>query len=59
MDGYDWNAYVDEYCERLEPGLLGEPLNTVSNLGFLLAAIAIWRLARGTRAAARSRSVSG
>ncbi|TWH21167.1 hypothetical protein [Prauserella rugosa] len=43
----DWTAYVDGYCERLAPGLFGEPLNTVSNLGFLIAAVAIWRQARG------------
>ena len=29
---------VDGYCERLGPGLLGEPLNAVSNAAFLLAA---------------------
>lgn len=43
----DWTAYVDSYCERLAPGVFGEPLNAVSNLGFLVAAIAIWRQARG------------
>lgn len=43
----DWTAYVDGYCERLAPGLFGEPLNTISNVGFLLAALAIWRQARG------------
>jgi drug/metabolite transporter (DMT)-like permease len=41
----DWTAYVDSYCERLAPGLWGEPLNTVSNLAFLVAALATWRLA--------------
>ncbi|RBM23038.1 hypothetical protein DI005_03475 [Prauserella sp. PE36] len=43
----DWGAYVDGYCERLGPGLWGEPLNTVSNLAFLAAAVAVWRQARG------------
>jgi hypothetical protein len=37
---------LDEYCERLGPGLWAEPLNTVTNLSFLLAAWAVWRLAR-------------
>ncbi|GAA1200181.1 hypothetical protein [Prauserella alba] len=41
----DWTAYVDGYCERLAPGLFGEPLNTISNVGFLLAAIAVQRQA--------------
>lgn len=31
------------YCERLDPGWWGEPLNAVSNLGFLLAAGLAWR----------------
>ena len=39
-----WSTYVDLYCERLGPGLWGEPLNTASNIGFLLAAWGIWRL---------------
>jgi hypothetical protein len=36
------NTYVDTYCERLAPGLWGEPLNAWSNLGFLLAAAVLW-----------------
>jgi len=39
-------TYVDLYCERLAPGLFGEPLNTLSNAVFLLAA---WLLARDAR----------
>jgi hypothetical protein len=39
-------AYVDQYCERTAPGLWGEPLNAVSNLGFFITAWAIWRLTR-------------
>ena len=30
---------IDAYCERLEPGLWAEPLNAVTNLAFLLAAL--------------------
>jgi hypothetical protein len=45
----NWNGYVDAYCERVGPGLWGEPLNSLSNLAFLIAAIAVWRLARGDR----------
>jgi hypothetical protein len=39
-----WNDQVDFYCERLEPGLWGEPANALSNISFLLAAIALWRI---------------
>ena len=38
---------VDLYCERLGPGLWAEPLNASSNFTFLIAAWAIWHLARG------------
>ncbi|AXB46349.1 hypothetical protein [Amycolatopsis albispora] len=41
------DAYVDGYCERVAPGLWGEPLNTVSNVAFLIAAVLIWRRAQG------------
>src|SRR5690242_20724772 len=34
---------VDIYCERLAPGLLGEPLNALTNLGFFLAAFLLLR----------------
>lgn len=43
----DWTAYIDEYCERLAPGLAGEPLNALSNLAFILAAFIMWRRCRG------------
>ena len=36
---------IDIYCERTGPGLLAEPVNAVTNLAFLLAALACWRLA--------------
>jgi len=39
-------AYVDLYCERLGPGLLAEPVNAVTNVAFLLAAWALWRLGK-------------
>ncbi|WP_410637601.1 hypothetical protein [Amycolatopsis sp. lyj-346] len=41
--------YVDGYCERIGPGLWGEPLNSLSNFTFLVAAILVWRLANGGR----------
>jgi hypothetical protein len=39
---------MDAYCERVGPGLLAEPLNAVSNVSFLLAALAAWVLATRT-----------
>ncbi|MGE0233761.1 MAG: ceramidase domain-containing protein [Flavobacteriaceae bacterium] len=43
----DWNAPVDIYCERLEPGFWAEPVNAVSNLAFILAALwGAWLLIR-------------
>jgi len=33
------NEFIDEYCERIAPGFLGEPLNAISNLGFIVVAI--------------------
>jgi hypothetical protein len=41
---------VDLYCERVDPGLWAEPVNTLTNLAFFLAAWAIWELARRSRA---------
>jgi hypothetical protein len=41
--------YVDGYCERLGPGLWGEPLNSLSNVAYLVAAVLVWRLAAGDR----------
>lgn len=38
------------YCERCGPGLFDEPINALSNLVFLLAAWAAWRLAARQRA---------
>lgn len=34
---------IDLYCERLAPGLFGEPVNTVTNLLFLVAAFVLGR----------------
>lgn len=42
----DWTRQIDGYCERLDPGLWAEPLNAITNLAFLIAAFAAWRLVR-------------
>jgi hypothetical protein len=38
------HEYLDIYCERTAPGLWQEPLNTLTNLGFLIAAALLLRL---------------
>lgn len=43
----DWLAPVDEYCERLGPGLWAEPWNLVTNAAFVLAGVWMWRRCRG------------
>ncbi len=43
--------YIDIYCERLEPGLLAEPLNFFTNAAFMIAALLIWPRVRGDRGA--------
>ena len=40
-------AYVDQYCERLAPGLFMEPFNLFSNIPFVL--IGIWQYRRSRR----------
>ncbi len=35
----DWFAAVDIYCERTGPGFWSEPINALTNLSFVLAAI--------------------
>ncbi|MDH3888460.1 MAG: ceramidase [Gammaproteobacteria bacterium] len=40
---------IDLYCERLGPGILAEPVNALTNLAFLVAAFAAWRLANQYR----------
>lgn len=38
----DWSAPIDIYCERTDPGFWSEPVNAVTNLAFLLAALWGW-----------------
>ena len=49
IDIVSWTDHVDGYCERLDPGLWAEPANALSNIAFLAAAIALWRLAATMR----------
>jgi hypothetical protein len=38
-----WLEAVDGYCERLGPSYWAEPVNAVTNLAFLIAALIMWR----------------
>jgi hypothetical protein len=37
---------VRAYCERTGPGWAAEPLNAITNVGFVIAAVAVWWLLR-------------
>ncbi len=39
----DWFEQVDGYCERTDLSYWSEPLNAVTNLAFLIAALIMWR----------------
>lgn len=36
---------LDLYCERIDPGFWSEPVNALTNIGFVFAAWIIWRIA--------------
>lgn len=43
----DLTLSLDVYCERVGPGLWAEPLNAVTNLAFLAAALVMWPRTQG------------
>jgi len=44
-----WGSGAGEFCEAFRPGLIKQPANTWSNLGFIIAGLTIaWLLMRGT-----------
>jgi len=43
----DLTREIDAYCERLGPGLWAEPVNALTNLAFVIAALVMWRRAGG------------
>lgn len=47
----DWTQTIDSYCERMGPEYWAEPINAVTNLAFILAAIVMWRRSQGDRLA--------
>ncbi|KJZ20924.1 ceramidase domain-containing protein [Loktanella sp. S4079] len=42
---------IDAYCERLDPSYWSEPINALTNIAFIIAAIFMWRGAQGQRMA--------
>ncbi|WP_193610382.1 ceramidase domain-containing protein [Nocardioides lijunqiniae] len=42
----DWTQAIDSYCERTDASYWSEPLNAVSNVSFIVAALVTWRMAR-------------
>jgi hypothetical protein len=40
----DWTRQLDGYCERLGPAFWAEPVNAVTNLAFIVAAVMGWRV---------------
>ena len=53
----NWSRYIDNYCERMDPGFWAEPLNAVSNGAFIMAAIAAAVLIMGSDTARRDGAV--
>ena len=43
----DWTASIDAYCERTDPSYWSEPINAVTNLAFIVAALVTWRRCAG------------
>lgn len=43
----EWTQPVDIYCERVDPSFWAEPLNAVTNLAFVIAALVLWPRVRG------------
>ncbi len=41
-----WTTQVDNYCERIDLSFWAEPLNALSNVGFLVAALLAWNMAQ-------------
>ncbi|MEM9784049.1 MAG: ceramidase domain-containing protein [Pseudomonadota bacterium] len=45
MEGAGLFRRIDAYCERTDISLLAEPLNAITNLAFIIAALMCWRRA--------------
>ncbi|WP_342076285.1 ceramidase domain-containing protein [Yoonia sp. SS1-5] len=47
----DWSSQIDGYCERTDFTYWSEPINAVTNLAFIIAAIIMWRRCQALPAA--------
>jgi hypothetical protein len=43
----DWTQTIDAYCERTDAILWSEPINAVTNLAFIVAALIMWQRSFG------------
>jgi Ceramidase len=43
-----WSSQIDIYCERTDPAFWSEPINAITNLAFLVAAVLLWRAQSAT-----------
>ncbi|MDC0738631.1 ceramidase domain-containing protein [Cognatishimia sp. SS12] len=43
----NWTQQVDGYCERLDPSFWAEPVNAITNLAFVIAALIMWQRSAG------------
>lgn len=43
----DWTRAIDAYCERIDASFWSEPVNAVTNLAFIVAALVMWRRTAG------------
>lgn len=43
----NWTQTLDAYCERSDPGFWSEPINALTNLAFIIAALVMWRRSFG------------
>ena len=43
----EWTRAIDAYCERTDASFWAEPVNAVTNLAFILAALVMWSRSHG------------
>lgn len=43
----DWTRSIDIYCERTDPSYWAEPINALTNLAFVVAALVLWQRTHG------------
>ncbi len=46
-------------CERIRPGLIGQPANAASSLAFVIAAVPLWRRGRAWKSVAAALAFEG